>query len=115
MKFFFPFSILFSIKVTNSKFTDLSFEKRILNDKGELKLDDSMIQSGLYYKYLQNWLTYFPMEQILILNGNQLTKEPWVVLAEAERFLRIPNEIGRKERFYFNETKGFYCPKEVLY
>ena len=74
---------------------------------------DEFFDPGLYYKHHKKWLKYFPEDQILILNGDKLVKEPWTVLAEAEQFLKIPNEIGLKENFYFNNTKGFYCLKQV--
>ena len=98
-------------------FSDKTFEELVLDSQGNISslypFNRNWIQCGLYYKYILKWLKYFPMKQILIVNGDRLIKEPWISIAEIEQFLEIPNEVGRKENFFFNDTKGFYCPKQV--
>ena len=63
---------------------------------------------GIYYFHLQHWYNVFNRSDILILDGDLLTLEPWQVLEEVQQFLDIPIVI-RKENFVMNEATGFYC------
>ena len=49
-------------------------------------------------------MRYFPIEQIHIVDGDKLIKEPWTELEKIEAFLDLPREI-LENNFYFNATK----------
>lgn len=55
-----------------------------------------------------NWLKFFSMTQILIIDGDNLIQNPWIELEKVEKFLNLNHEIDHS-MFYFNRTKGFYC------
>ena len=69
----------------------------------------SPIGIGVYLKHLDHWLETFPSEQIHIVDGKNLVDQPWEELAKIESFLGLRPEISKKEEFYLNEAKGFYC------
>ena len=61
---------------------------------------------------MKNWLEYFPLEQIHIIDGDIFSKKPWIEMQKVEKFLQIPPVITQ-ENFFFNSTKGFYCGREI--
>lgn len=52
----------------------------------------------------------FNRDQIHIVNGDRLIKEPHVELNKIETFLGLPNQI-KASHFVFNKKKNFYCAK----
>ncbi|XP_077594745.1 heparan sulfate glucosamine 3-O-sulfotransferase 3B1b [Stigmatopora nigra] len=72
----------------------------------------SAIQIGIYAKHLDNWLQYFPMEQILFVSGERLISDPAGELGRVQDFLGLKRIITDKH-FYFNQTKGFPCLKKA--
>lgn len=66
------------------------------------------LQRSLYHVHLQRWLEHFPREQIHVVDGEALVRDPYPELSKAERFLELSPRI-RPSNFYFNATKGFYC------
>ena len=61
---------------------------------------------------MANWLLYFPLEQIQVINGDSFIHAPWKQLKTVEKFLGIDHVIT-EDNFVFNATKGFYCGKDV--
>lgn len=62
----------------------------------------------MYITHLKEWLKYFTLNQILILDGEKLIIDPYNVVQKAESFLNVPKFI-KKESFVYNEEKGFIC------
>ena len=56
---------------------------------------------------------HFPLEQIHIVHGEKLIESPWTEINKAEAFLNIASEIS-ENTFLFNESKRFYCARNVL-
>ncbi|XP_069756610.1 heparan sulfate glucosamine 3-O-sulfotransferase 1-like [Narcine bancroftii] len=75
---------------------------------GALNIKYKAIQRSLYDVHMGNWLRYFPLNQIHIVDGGALIKNPLEELQKVETFLNIPAKI-KTSNFYFNQTKGFYC------
>ncbi|XP_032889521.1 heparan sulfate glucosamine 3-O-sulfotransferase 1-like [Amblyraja radiata] len=75
---------------------------------GALNTKYKAIQRSLYDIHMGNWLHYFPLHQIHIVDGGALIKNPVEELQKVEIFLNIPAKI-MTSNFYFNQTKGFYC------
>ena len=84
------------------------FEKLITDENNELLERRAYLRQGVYVKYLKNWLKYFPLKQILVLNGEKLISDPHSVVSKAELFLGLKPEIKR-ENFVYNKSKGFFC------
>ncbi|XP_059180570.1 heparan sulfate glucosamine 3-O-sulfotransferase 3B1b [Centropristis striata] len=100
---------------TLSKKPDIpSFESLTFKNRTTGLIDTSWIaiQIGIYAKHLDNWLQYFPMEQILFVSGERLISDPAGELGRVQDFLGIKRIITDKH-FYFNQTKGFPCLKKA--
>lgn len=90
-------------------FESLTFKNRTT---GLIDTTWSAIQIGIYAKHLDNWLQYFPMEQILFVSGERLISDPAGELGRVQDFLGLKRIITDKH-FYFNQTKGFPCLKKA--
>jgi [heparan sulfate]-glucosamine 3-sulfotransferase 3 len=62
----------------------------------------------VYAKYLERWLQYFPLSQMLIVSGERLISDPAAEIYRVQDFLGLKRVITEKH-FYFNSTKGFPC------
>ncbi|KYO45768.1 heparan sulfate glucosamine 3-O-sulfotransferase 1 [Alligator mississippiensis] len=87
-----------------------SIEQFLIKD-GELNVDYKAINRSLYYIHMENWLKYFPLGHIHIVDGDKLIKDPFPEIEKVERFLRLSPQINASN-FYFNKTKGFYCLRD---
>lgn len=87
------------------KFEELSF----VNGSYEL-VDTSYgaIKIGVYAKFMERWLKFFPLKQLLIVSGERLIADPAAELYRVQDFLNLKRVITEKH-FYFNSTKGFPC------
>ncbi|XP_077981878.1 heparan sulfate glucosamine 3-O-sulfotransferase 1-like [Glandiceps talaboti] len=85
-----------------------SFESTVLDRNGNINTDHGVIYVGVYSRHLANWLNYFPRNKILVLDGAEIKNEPAHALQTAEKFLDLQS-FFTDDKFYFNETKGFYC------
>ncbi|NWH77027.1 HS3S1 sulfotransferase, partial [Piaya cayana] len=87
-----------------------SIEQFLIKD-GELNVDYKAINRSLYYIHMQNWLKYFPLDRIHIVDGDKLIKNPFPEIEKVEKFLKLSPQINASN-FYFNKTKGFYCLRD---
>ncbi|NXE72811.1 HS3S1 sulfotransferase, partial [Cochlearius cochlearius] len=83
------------------------FEDIVIKN-GALNTKYKAIQRSLYDVHMEKWLKHFSLDQIHIVDGNTLIKDPLPELQKVERFLNLPSRI-MSSNFYFNQTKGFYC------
>ncbi|XP_056153262.1 heparan sulfate glucosamine 3-O-sulfotransferase 3B1-like [Lampris incognitus] len=90
-------------------FESLTFKNRTT---GLIDTSWSAVQIGIYAKHLDNWLQYFPMDQILFVSGERLISDPAGELGRVQDFLGLKRIITDKH-FYFNQTKGFPCLKKA--
>ncbi|XGW07375.1 hypothetical protein V3C99_010508 [Haemonchus contortus] len=66
------------------------------------------VRNSLYDVHMANWLRYFSMEQILVVNGDVFRGNPINELRRVETFLGLPHKITN-DQLIFNERKGFFC------
>ncbi|XP_023650954.1 heparan sulfate glucosamine 3-O-sulfotransferase 1 [Paramormyrops kingsleyae] len=85
-------------------------ESVLLKD-GEMNLDYKALNRSLYYLHMQNWLQYFPLGHIHIVDGDRLIEDPFPEMKKVEKFLGLSPQINASN-FYFNKTKGFYCLRD---
>ncbi|XP_075044991.1 heparan sulfate glucosamine 3-O-sulfotransferase 1 [Mixophyes fleayi] len=85
-------------------------EQLLLRNR-ELNTDYKAINKSLYYNYMENWLKFFPLQNIHIVDGDYLIKDPFHEMQKVERFLNLAPQINASN-FYFNKTKGFYCLRD---
>ncbi|NXS19689.1 HS3S1 sulfotransferase, partial [Mystacornis crossleyi] len=76
------------------------YYNRVESHKPVQHFEDIVIKNGC--------LKHFSLDQIHIVDGNTLIKDPLPELQKVERFLNLPSRI-MSSNFYFNQTKGFYC------
>lgn len=89
-------------------FDDVAIETD-LDGQRHVNTQWAAIKTGVYAKHLKRWLRYFELHrQILVVSGENLTKQPYEELKKVEKFLNLPSFIQRKH-FVYNATKGFYC------
>ena len=99
------------MKIRRQHSVDANIESMLWNNEtGRFNSNASFMQVGLYSVYLKNWLRYFPREQIHIVNGDNLIRDPGAELVKVQRFLNIDVLINRND-FVFHSIKRFYCLK----
>ncbi|CAG5095959.1 Oidioi.mRNA.OKI2018_I69.XSR.g14415.t1.cds [Oikopleura dioica] len=79
------------------------------NIKSCTQVEATVLTNGLYSIHLDNWLRAgFQKPQILIINGEELIKNPSKAVIEAQEFLNIPVILTSKN-FVLDEEKQFFC------
>ena len=95
-------------QLTNSSIG--TFEDMILlNGTGDINKKAAPISTGMYANFIPMWLKQFPRNQLLILDGDMLIKDPYVELHKVELYLGISSYFTR-EMFVYDQEKGFFCP-----
>ncbi|XP_060083511.1 heparan sulfate glucosamine 3-O-sulfotransferase 1-like [Ylistrum balloti] len=85
------------------------FEESVFNFRtGEINREYICIRPSLYHTNLKRWLKYFPLNQIHIVDGENLKRNPYEEIYKVEEFLGLSHQV-RREQFVFNATKGFFC------
>lgn len=86
------------------------FEEYVTADSehGVVKTYSEIVNTGVYSSHLENWMKFFPLEQIHFINGELLFRDPVQEIKKVEKFLGLKPFIDEK-LFYFNKTKGFPC------
>ncbi|KAK3756228.1 hypothetical protein RRG08_035290 [Elysia crispata] len=90
-------------------------ERLYLNTKGttpRVRKDSNTVSGGLYAQHLERWLTFFPLPQIHILEGQDLVRQPASEVHELETFLGVPHVLNHYN-FMYNTSRGFFCMKPV--
>ncbi|KAI6177636.1 Sulfotransfer-1 domain-containing protein [Aphelenchoides bicaudatus] len=70
------------------------------------------VKIGVYHRFLQQWLHYFPISQFLFIDGERLIKSPADEIRRAERFLGLQPVVTSKD-FVTDPIKGFPCVRRV--
>lgn len=83
----------------------------VLVRDGDINLGYKALNRSLYYVHMQNWLQYFPLDSIHVVDGDELIRDPLPEMKKVERFLKLEPQINASN-FYFNKTKGFYCLRD---
>ncbi|XP_030568352.1 heparan sulfate glucosamine 3-O-sulfotransferase 6 isoform X1 [Drosophila novamexicana] len=66
------------------------------------------VKIGVYARYLEHWILYFPLSQLLFISGERLIMDPAYEIGRVQDFLGLKRVVTEKH-FYFNATKGFPC------
>ena len=69
-----------------------------------------LLTGGAYSTHLSRWYKHFSKDQIHLVNGAELTKDPGGVMMDIAEFMNVDPLINR-EHFVMDEEKGFYCIK----
>ncbi|XP_071942648.1 heparan sulfate glucosamine 3-O-sulfotransferase 5-like [Antedon mediterranea] len=97
-------------KAIGSSFYDVveSFEESVIDPDGNVKGHNALVDTGIYVKYLRRWYEKFPRDQILVMDGLDLIKNPYKAMKSVEEFLGLNSHFTEKH-FYFDEEKHFFC------
>ena len=66
------------------------------------------ILKGIYSFFLRQWFRVFPEKDILIVDGETLIQQPWLVMEEVQKFANLSVAV-QKKHFVINQNTGFYC------
>ncbi|XP_021967195.1 bifunctional heparan sulfate N-deacetylase/N-sulfotransferase [Folsomia candida] len=72
-------------------------------------LRNRCLNPGRYAQNLERWLSYFPPQQLLILDGEELRDDPVAVMYRLQRFLQIQPLFDYSTKLRYDRSKGFYC------
>uniref|UniRef100_A0A672Y3M3 [heparan sulfate]-glucosamine N-sulfotransferase n=1 Tax=Sphaeramia orbicularis TaxID=375764 RepID=A0A672Y3M3_9TELE len=64
---------------------------------------------GLYSTHLERWLTHYPANQVMIIDGHQLRSDPAAVMDEVQKFLGVTPHFNYSQALTFDPQKGFWC------
>lgn len=104
----------FSMYRASGKAENKSFEEHLFIFQGDtLKLNAShfIVKASEYSEYLPSWLRLFPFANLHIVDGDNLSKQPFQEISAVEKFLNV-HSYFEEAHFIFNETKGFFCVKK---
>jgi len=102
----------FRTKNLDSGGTYPDLEDLAFTPSGEINVRYPALQRSIYHEHMARWLKHFPPEQILVINGDSFIKRPWIEVNKIEDFLHVPSVVT-EDNFFFNNTKGFYCGREI--
>ena len=80
---------------------------------GELNLTCRAINVSIYVDHLQKWYSYFPKQQIHVVDGEKLITNPLKEIRRVEEFLGLEHVIN-SDYIAFNKQKGFYCMRSSI-
>lgn len=67
------------------------------------------LNPGKYAQHLERWLSYYPPQQLHIIDGEQLRQNPVETLHELQRFLKITPAFNYSSHLRYDPKKGFFC------
>jgi len=67
------------------------------------------LSPGTYAHHLDRWLLYFPPQQMLIIDGEQLRLDPVTSLTKLQHFLKIHPVFDYSRHLRYDPRKGFFC------
>ncbi|XP_017779396.1 PREDICTED: bifunctional heparan sulfate N-deacetylase/N-sulfotransferase-like isoform X2 [Nicrophorus vespilloides] len=73
------------------------------------ELRNRCLNPGKYSQHLERWLTYFPPQQLHIIDGEILKSNPIEVMDELQKFLKITPQFNYTGHLRYDEKKKFYC------
>ena len=87
-----------------------------INASGEVKsLKNRSLRPGLYAEHLERWMLYFPVSQILTVDGERLKSSPVQVMSQVQNFIAVKTKIDYGTLLKYNEHKGFFCLTSRMY
>lgn len=67
------------------------------------------LNPGTYAHHLDRWLLYFPPQQMLIIDGEQLRLDPVTSMTKLQHFLKIHPVFDYSRHLRYDPRKGFFC------
>ena len=92
---------------TGTKLENIIIQK----DTGDLIETHPFVVLGIYSQLLSIWAEYFPVQQILVQNVEDLEKNPLRTLSKAEEFLEVNQQVKQSD-FTFDVNNRKMCPTD---
>ncbi|XP_046391931.1 bifunctional heparan sulfate N-deacetylase/N-sulfotransferase isoform X2 [Ischnura elegans] len=73
------------------------------------ELRNRCLNPGKYSQHLERWLSYFPPQQLHIIDGDTLRSNPVEVMNDLQRFLKIVPPFDYSAHLRYDPKKGFFC------
>lgn len=73
------------------------------------ELRNRCLNPGLYAQHLERWLTYYPPQQLMIIDGEELKSDPVHVMNRLQTFLGITPLFEYNKSLRYDPSKGFFC------
>lgn len=73
------------------------------------ELRNRCLNPGMYAQNLDHWLNYFPPQQLMIIDGEELKADPVSVMNQVQQFLKIKPFYDYSEHLRYDPKKGFFC------
>lgn len=87
---------------------NISFEDLVLDAQNHVDSTRSVIRVSCYDIHMVKWLKYFSLQQMHIVDGDALIRDPVQEIINVQKFLGV-KDFFQEDMFYFNKSKGFYC------
>ena len=90
------------------------FEQLVIDKQtGRVNENYYITQNSVYHMHLLRWLKFFPLDQFLFVEGDELAESPLAVLHRVENFIGVRNYIS-SENIFLNKTMNpYYCAKQL--
>jgi len=66
------------------------------------------LEPGRYVSHLERWLSYYKSQQLTIIDGEELVRDPVTVMDKLQYFLSV-QPIDYSKYLKFDAKKGFFC------
>ncbi|XP_055766939.1 bifunctional heparan sulfate N-deacetylase/N-sulfotransferase 4-like [Salvelinus fontinalis] len=76
---------------------------------GIRSLQNRCLTPGLYYTHLERWLTHYPVDQLMIIDGQQLRRDPAAVMEEVQKVLGVTPHYNYTQTLRFDQQTGLWC------
>ncbi|EEB17253.1 heparan sulfate N-deacetylase/N-sulfotransferase, putative [Pediculus humanus corporis] len=73
------------------------------------ELRNRCLNPGKYAQHLERWLSYYPAQQLHIIDGDRLKLNPLEIMNELQKFLKISPPFDYSKRLRYDPKKGFFC------
>ncbi len=92
-----------------------TFEEMVFKNESTLEMNEEYkpVHVSKYHIHLRRWMSYFPLNQMHFIDGENFVSNPVPILQGVEKFLGLKPHLT-EEHFVFVKTKGpegFYCKK----
>ncbi|KAL5506571.1 hypothetical protein EMCRGX_G008243 [Ephydatia muelleri] len=64
---------------------------------------------GEYHIHIERWLLYYPPEQLMFVDGEELLSDPASVMDQVQHFLNLHSILDYAKILRFDVEKGFHC------
>ncbi|XP_029600084.1 bifunctional heparan sulfate N-deacetylase/N-sulfotransferase 4 [Salmo trutta] len=71
-------------------------------------LQNRCLTPGLYNTHLERWLKHYPVDQLMIIDGQQLRRDPAAVMDEVQKFLGVTPHYNYTRTLKFDQQTGLW-------